>query len=319
MMKATITETPLYVRVADMRQETTTVRSYRLTSLDGSALPAFSAGAHVGVFLPFGMMRSYSLCSSPRELSSYVIAVQRQDDGRQGSKIIHDSLRPGRIVKLKPARNLFPLVSARLHTLVASGIGITPFLSMIDELEHRGSKYRLIFSGRSLKETPFAARLMELRARGMADLYIGDVRAERPDLARLLADVHPDHHLYMCGSPRFMNEVRRAATHWPRGNVHSESFCGPASVTGESAFSVEAKRSARTIKVAADQTLLAALRAHGIVVDSVCENGTCGTCKVRCLSGTPDHRDGVLVDRERRHFIITCVSRSSGPTLTLDI
>ena len=262
-------------------------------------------------------MRSYSLCSSPRELSSYVIGVQRQDDGRQGSRIIHDSLRPGRIVKLKPPRNLFPLASARLHILAA--IGITPFLSMIDELEHQGSTYRLIFSSRSLKETPFAARLMELRARGSADLYIGDLRAERPDWAHLLADAHPDHHLYMCGSPRFMDKVRKAATRWSRGNVHSESFAAPVSVTGEVEFSVEAKRSARTIKVAADHTLLAALRSHGILVDSVCENGTCGTCKVRCLSGTPDHRDGVLVDHERRDFIITCVSRASGPTLTLDI
>ncbi|ETA05030.1 ferredoxin [Gordonia alkanivorans CGMCC 6845] len=51
-----------------------------------------------------------------------------------------------------------------------------------------------------------------------------------------------------------------------------------------------------------------------------CQQGFCGTCKVRTLSGDIDHRDNILTEPEREAgTMLTCVSRSAGGNLTLDL
>ncbi len=45
---------------------------------DGGELPEFSAGAHVAVKVPNGLIRKYSLCNDPAERDRYQIAVKRE-------------------------------------------------------------------------------------------------------------------------------------------------------------------------------------------------------------------------------------------------
>ncbi|MCX5302789.1 hypothetical protein OG304_04905 [Streptomyces sp. NBC_00160] len=47
----------------------------------------------------------------------------------------------------------------------------------------------------------------------------------------------------------------------------------------------------------------------------------CGSCELRVLDGTPDHRDTVLSGdgRDRREVIYPCVSRARSPILTVDL
>jgi phthalate 4,5-dioxygenase reductase component len=70
--------------------------------------------------------------------------------------------------------------------------------------------------------------------------------------------------------------------------------------------------------VAANETILAALRRHGLDVPSACEAGTCGTCRIGLIAGSADHRDLVLSDDERTGAIMVCVSRAQSEELTLD-
>src|SRR5260221_12325994 len=51
---------------------------------DGRSLPEFSAGAHIGVHVPNGMLRKYSLCNDPAERDRYQVAVKREGNGRGG-------------------------------------------------------------------------------------------------------------------------------------------------------------------------------------------------------------------------------------------
>ena len=74
-----------------------------------------------------------------------------------------------------------------------------------------------------------------------------------------------------------------------------------------------------TIEIPADKSMLETLRAHGCVIPSSCESGTCGSCRVGLLAGEPDHRDLVLTDYERLREVIVCVSRAHSPELTLDL
>jgi phthalate 4,5-dioxygenase reductase subunit len=117
-----------------------------------------------------------------------------------------------------------------------------------------------------------------------------------------------------------MAAVHAATRHWPEKSVHFESFAGRAAAgAGDSpAFSVEIASRCLQIDVAAEQTLLEALRAAGIAIASSCEAGTCGSCRVKYLSGTVEHRDMVLSADERRDQLMACVSRGRG-TVKLDL
>jgi ferredoxin len=88
------------------------------------------------------------------------------------------------------------------------------------------------------------------------------------------------------------------------------------------AFTVYLARQKREIAVAADQTLIAALRAAGIDHYGLCLEGTCSSCLCRVISGPIDHRDRTLTTKEkaRGDRIITCVSRGfPGERLVLDL
>lgn len=86
-------------------------------------------------------------------------------------------------------------------------------------------------------------------------------------------------------------------------------------------FKVELRRSGRVLPVPADRSLLDAIRTAVPGAASSCEEGHCGTCELRVLDGTPDHRDTVLParERDRRDVIYPCVSRSSTPVLAVDL
>ncbi|NED63317.1 2Fe-2S iron-sulfur cluster binding domain-containing protein, partial [Streptomyces sp. SID10244] len=76
-------------------------------------------------------------------------------------------------------------------------------------------------------------------------------------------------------------------------------------------FTVTLASTGQEIAVAADETALAAIRKVLPSVPYSCQQGFCGTCKVRMLSGAPDHRDNILTEPERAQgMFLTCVSRA---------
>jgi ferredoxin-NADP reductase len=102
----------LRVQITDVTDETGSVKSLRPRAVDGRRLPMWTPGAHIDVVLPSGLVRQYSLCGDPADLSSYQIAVLRQDDGRGGSTELHQVAAPGVSLEERRPRNHFPLVTA---------------------------------------------------------------------------------------------------------------------------------------------------------------------------------------------------------------
>jgi ferredoxin len=66
---------------------------------------------------------------------------------------------------------------------------------------------------------------------------------------------------------------------------------------------------------------MAVLSEAGIEVPRSCEQGICGTCETRIISGEADHRDSILASSERaaNQSMMICVSRAKGTRLVLDI
>src|SRR4051794_28143627 len=61
------------------------IHLFELRDARGGELPPFSAGAHIAIRAPNGLLRKYSLCNDPAERNRYQVAIKREDSGRGGS------------------------------------------------------------------------------------------------------------------------------------------------------------------------------------------------------------------------------------------
>src|SRR5215475_15755290 len=117
----------MQVRIKRISYEAENINSYELVVPSGGDLASFTAGSHIDLHLPNGMIRSYSLVNDQRERHRYVIAVNNDAASRGGSRFVHETLRAGDIITISHPRNNFVLEENVAHSvLIAGGIGITP-------------------------------------------------------------------------------------------------------------------------------------------------------------------------------------------------
>ncbi|MET9934154.1 MULTISPECIES: PDR/VanB family oxidoreductase [unclassified Streptomyces] len=284
--------------------------------LEGTGLPAWQPGAHIDLVLPSGLVRQYSLCGDPADTGAYTVATRligAGQGGRGGSREVHEQLHAGVEVEIRGPRNRFPLVDAPAYVFVAGGIGITPVLPMLRAAEAAGADWRLLYCGRSRATMPY---LVEVGALGGGrTTVVAEDESGLPDLG-FLADVPEGTAVYCCGPDGLMDAVGAAL---PEGRTPRLERFSASTTTGGTAFEVELRRSGRTVAVAADQSLLDAVRTELPDVPYSCRQGFCGTCRQRVLAGGIDHRDELLTDAERDDSMLICVSRCAGRRLVLDL
>jgi vanillate O-demethylase ferredoxin subunit len=317
----------LRLRVSRIESETEDIRTYELVPPPTARLPPFEAGAHLEVRVPGGPLRQYSLCNDPQETHRYVIAVQREHQGRGGSRAMHERVKVDDTLLTSLPRNQFSLVPAPFTLLIAGGIGITPLLSMAEQLARTGAPFALHYCTRSRARTAFRVRLSEPRFRGRAHLHHdGGDPTRGLDVRALLSERPGGAHLYCCGPGPLMGAMRDAAEvgGWPQETVHFESFTPEAANVlaqhpGDGTFEVALRRSNRVLHVPPGMSILNVLRTHGVQVPSDCESGSCGTCLTGLLGGEPDHRDCFLEAGQRSRNILVCVSRARSRRLELDL
>ncbi|MBC8749550.1 MULTISPECIES: PDR/VanB family oxidoreductase [Paraburkholderia] len=313
------------VLLADKRTAAEDICVFEFVSTDGAPLPAFEAGAHIDVKIADGLVRQYSLCNAPDETHRYRIGVLRDPVSRGGSVAMHQ-LQPGTHVEISAPRNLFPLDPDATHTvLVAGGIGVTPILAMAEQLAARGASFEMHYSTRSPERTAFTDRFAEPDLQPHTRIY-HDVDPEeyRIDLGQVVAAPAPGRRLYVCGPVGFIDAVleRAKAAGWADDRLHREYFAAPAQPASAcGAFQVRLHRSGQTIDVAADQSIVQALAAQGVEIQTACEQGVCGTCLTRVVEGEPEHRDSYLSNEERaaNNQLLPCCSRSRSPVIVLDL
>ncbi|NBS46098.1 MAG: hypothetical protein EBS99_03520 [Betaproteobacteria bacterium] len=86
-------------------------------------------------------------------------------------------------------------------------------------------------------------------------------------------------------------------------------------------FVVRLARSGRDIAVTSGQSVLDALRDHGVEVPASCHQGVCGSCLTRVLQGEPEHWDMYLTPEEQQanDRFTPCCSRSKTALLVIDL
>ncbi|MGH3780091.1 MAG: PDR/VanB family oxidoreductase [Pseudonocardiaceae bacterium] len=302
--------------VEEVRVEAQDVRSLRLVSAEGDELPSWQPGAHIDVLLPSGRCRQYSLCGDPADRKSYRIAVRRIADGSGGSRELHDSISTGGALTVRGPRNAFPYVDAAGYLFIAGGIGITPILPMVKQAAAVGVPWQLVYTGRSRASMPFLDELTALDAACVRVRPYDEYGFPRTG-AELLEYAPAGATVYCCAPPTTIANVRRDRPASAAAALHFERFTTPPILDGVP-FEVELQRSDRVLTVPADRSALEVIRGTVPDVAYSCQQGFCGTCRTRVISGEIDHRDRVLTDREHADTMTICVSRARGGRIVLD-
>ena len=294
-----------------------------LMPVDGQALPTFTAGAHIDLHLDNGLTRQYSLCNPPNQTHQYVIGVLRDPASRGGSRFVHESLQIGQRLRISEPRNLFPIATeAKRHLLLAGGIGITPILCMAEQLAMQQADFELHYCSRDRKRTAFLSHIQQSAFADRSSLY-WDTDDTALDINAVLQQPHAGTHLYVCGPGGFIEHVLKSADRqgWAATNLHREFFSGApaASAHGLDSFEVEIEGTGQVIPVSAGQSVVEALACHGIKIPVSCEQGVCGTCLTRVVSGEPEHRDMFLTEEEhaQNDQFTPCCSRAKSTRLVL--
>ncbi len=338
------------LRVLRRRAVAQGIVELQLEAADGRALPAWQPGSHIDIDCGEpACTRQYSLCGDPADKQTLTVAVLRDPDSRGGSVWVHDRLREGDLLRMRGPRNHFHFDDEAGQVIfIAGGIGITPIAAMARRARERGIAYELHYSGRTRATMAYLDELAALHGQQLR-LHVSD-EGGRADYAALLAAaggadgrkhgqqgrqqqggqqhgqrVLPQAgpvHVYACGPERMLQALAQAAETRPSLALHLEHFhsaAGKLDPAREQAFEVELKDSGLVLTVGPGQTLLEALRAANIDVQSDCGEGLCGSCEVAVIDGEVDHRDVVLSasERQQNRRMMACCSRAAGQRIVL--
>jgi ferredoxin-NADP reductase len=240
--------------------------------------------------------------------------VRRIADGGGGSIEMHDAFDVGDTVLFEGPRNAFYLGTSERDVLfVIGGIGVTPILPMMRVAAQRGIDWRAIYAGRSREYMPLLKEVLAV-APERVTVWADDERGGIASVDDLLAGAGPTTAVYVCGPAAMLEAVRVARDRHANAPLHYERFSPPPIVNGTE-FELELARSRQVLSVPANRSALEVMLDRDPTTAYSCQQGFCGTCKVKVLAGQVERRGRTA---EGGDEMLICVSRSAGGRLVID-
>jgi ferredoxin-NADP reductase len=319
-------------RVSEITTEADGVQGVTFEPQDECELPDYLPGQHIEIkaAIDGDVVRAYSLAGAARvsKRKQYRIAVRRLEgrgpDGKtfegKMSSYISRQLKVGDVIGLTaPSGKYFvPEASQQPVILIAGGIGITPFMSLLESLpDGCPMEIWLFYSNRNSLTHAFrsrigfhTARLPGLRVANHytsplpSDILGRDFGSRDRITAAVVSEdlIARRARVYLCGPSGMMNAV--AAGLIDRGVPHFDIFrelftapTGPLADDGKT-YTVTFSRSQRKpIDWASPKgPILNFAEGEGLSLPFGCRVGECETCAVHIVSGCVRYLNGVESD-----------------------
>lgn len=328
--------------LAEVERATHNVKTFRFRPAQGTQIPfSYEPGQFLTLHIaPWGIptRRSYTIASTPTWRDRIEITVKREEHGLV-SRWLHDELRVGDEVEIEAPNGTFCFngKEAESVVLIGGGVGITPMMSVARYLTETAwpGKVHLILGFQAPRDFIFREEIAELESRN-ANLSV-TVTMSRPgnDLwtgavgridAALLTSAAPDiviRRVHICGPPQMMAAVKAALVVLgvPEIRIKTEAFGTvkrDPTAKGKAATEIAGKvvfQSSDTITpVPVDATILDAADEAGVFIDNACRSGTCGSCRVKLISGNVSMAvDDALTEQDKAEgYILTCQAKVRG-------
>ena len=341
------------LRVSRIFEETPNVKTFRLMNpLDGVLPFVYLPGQFLTVTVaPEGkpVKRSYTIASSPTQHDYVEITVKHEEPGPV-SGYLHDRVKAGDLLDVAAPMGSFIFTGreCKCILLIGGGVGITPLMSVLRYLTDRswpGDIY-LLYSCRTPRDVIFREEIDYLQRRHsnlhtlitVSNTEGTDWKGPTSRLTKeLIAQSVPDvtsRYVHICGPAPMMEAIKGmlAELGVPKAQVKTEAF-GPArgkSVSEPGAAAAEAQvqeigkkvslptvtfaRSEKAAPLPPDKFVLDIADEVGVEIDNSCRAGTCGTCRVKLLSGrvTMAVEDGLEPGDKEKSIILACQAKSTG-------
>jgi stearoyl-CoA 9-desaturase NADPH oxidoreductase len=318
-------------RVVSVRAETHDVNTYVLRP--NARFGTFRPGSYVTLHLDIDgrkVDRAYSLSSAPSEDGLISITVKRVPDGLV-SNYLADHVKRGAVLDLSVPMGQFLLPASvpEKLLLISAGSGITPVMSMLQQLLAARASCQVTFLhfARSANDVIFADELESIRARHphvritvcveRADAaWTGPSGLFEANMLETYAPAFRSAETYLCGPAGFMKVVMQTleGSEADLSKLHYERFSLDFDVSaflGQTQL-VRFVRTGVESLATGPRTILEQAEAHGVRIESSCRMGVCGTC--RCTK-----RKGVVVDvttgeasSDGEGFFYPCISVARG-------
>lgn len=340
------------LRVAEIFVETPNVKTFRLVNPLGGFLPFnYLPGQFLTLTVSTDgkrTKRGYTIASSPTQRDYAEITVKHEESGIV-SGYLHEQVKQGDLVDISGPLGAFIFTGreCKCILLIGGGVGVTPLMSVLRYLTGRswlGDIY-LIYSCRSPQDIIFREELDYLQRRH-PNVHVV-ITVSRPEgtewrgttgriTKELIAQTVPElpsRYVHVCGPAPFTEAVKATLAELgvPSERIKTEAF-GPAVgkpmplATGPSRRDEESHngtltlptvsfaRSDRTAPLPPDKTVLDIADEVGVDIDNYCRVGTCGSCKVRLLSGevTMEVQDSLDANDKAGGVILACQAKSKG-------
>ena len=266
------------------------------------------------------VLRDYSICSSKNEMLS--IAIKEIPDG-YASSFLNNSINIGDVIMVSAPRGKFILDESSVEDSIgiAAGSGITPIMSMLKTtLFEQSSKFFLIYSNKSPRETMFLSELMKLKEdypdRLFLNLIYTEIEIEKhyfgrinsSNISKLIGFENLNNNkIYICGPEKMLFEVKAGLE---INNVLNENICYElfksseenkfvATNNGDVEIIYTVDDYTSKIKSTKKKTVLDSALDNDIDAPYSCSGGVCGSCIGRLKSGDVKMlKNTVLTDSE---------------------
>ena len=343
-------------KVVRVESESEIISSFYLEPKDGEQIHCHRAGQ----FLPIEtqppgeetpIQRTYTISNAPNG-SFYRLSIKREPYGKS-SNFFHDHVKPGSMIRAMSPRGQFTLdeTSNRPVVLLSAGVGITPMVSMLEQLAsettgcgcerpiwfvHGATNSSVQAFGRQLRSLEADWPCLNVHVRYSNPLD-NDIKGKDYDSAGHI-DIEflksllsfDDYEFYLCGPLPFMESVYDGlkSLSVPDQRIHYEFF-GPGASLGQerpggvNSLAVDlgerapvAVKFARSgIKTTWDPskgTLLDLAESEGLRPAYSCRSGICQTCSTRLVSGEVDYTEPPMTPPGDGEALICCAYPRSG-------
>jgi ferredoxin-NADP reductase/ferredoxin len=235
--------------VSEIFEETPGVKTFRLIDVAGGKIPFVPLpGQFVSLTVrPEGepITRSYTIASSPTQPDYCELTVKLEEPGAV-SGYLHQLVHVGELLQITGPAGRFTFTEADGDSvvLIAGGVGVTPFMSIVRYLTDRSWKgdIYLFFTCRNEGSIIFREELEYLQHRyPNLHVFIVLTRVEGPvkepylggHITKELLSHHvPDiatRRIHICGPPKMIDAVAQMLNELdvPKGNVKTEPFASP--------------------------------------------------------------------------------------------
>ena len=337
------------LRVGRIFQETLDVKTFRLLNPLGGALP-FSYLP--GQFLTLAVApedkpikRSYTISSSPTQ-HDYAEITVKHEEGGVISGFLHERVHEGDLIDISGPSGLFTFTGreCKCILLIGGGVGITPLMSVLRYLTDRSwpGDIFLLYGVKTPQDIIFREELDYLRRRNPNLRVVVSVsRPEGTDwkgatgriAKELITQFVPDvasRYVHICGPVSMMEAARKMLVELgvPDGGIKTELF-GPALGKPEPGLppavslppsvaaslpTITFSASDKSAPLPPDKCILDVADEIGVEIDNSCRVGTCGTCRIKLLSGAVSMavEDGLEPGDKENGIILACQAKSTG-------